>query len=330
MAIQARQPIKIILDTDIADDIDDAIALAFALGSPELEILGVTVVYGDVETRGKVARKLARSWGRDDIPVRLGFERPLGFEWFPGTEPEPCSQAPAVANEGPLEDPSRSAAQFIAECARRYPGEVTVVTLGAMTNVAAALCAEPDLAGLLAGVVSGASEILPQRHFGLDWNVAYDVIAAESIARSGVPWTVIGWNVLGTGNSLQRAEFDALEASGLPSAEVLLELIVLMKRNKRGQDPTVRTIRDVKSASTCDATVVASLLYPDRLDLRAGWADVDAKLGCLRFRPEEGAPHRWVGSRLQEGSYRGEILRRLLSAPGRSAGLTRATLPRRD
>ena len=52
---------KIIIDTDIADDIDDAIALAFALGSPELDILGVTVVYGDVRTRAKVARKLLRS-----------------------------------------------------------------------------------------------------------------------------------------------------------------------------------------------------------------------------------------------------------------------------
>lgn len=84
---------KVIIDTDIADDIDDAVALAFALGSPELEILGVTVVYGDVETRAKVTRKLLGSWGRADIPVKMGFERPLGFEWFPGTEPLPCSQA---------------------------------------------------------------------------------------------------------------------------------------------------------------------------------------------------------------------------------------------
>ena len=84
---------KIIIDTDIADDIDDAIALAFALGSPELDILGVTVVYGDVRTRAKVARKLLRSWGRRDVPVRMGFRCPLGFEWFPGAAPEPRGQA---------------------------------------------------------------------------------------------------------------------------------------------------------------------------------------------------------------------------------------------
>lgn len=307
---------RIIIDTDIADDIDDAIALAFALGSPELDILGVTVVYGDVQTRAKVARKLIGSWGRPDIPVKMGFERPLGFEWFPGTAPEPCSQGAAVADEPPLEDRSRSAAQFIAECARRHPGEVTVVTLGAMTNVAAALCADPGLAGKLAAVVSGAGDALPIRHHGLDWNVAYDVNAAEVLARSGVRWTIVGWDAMGTGNSLHRAELDALAGSALPSARLLAELIVLMKQNKRGQDPSVRTIRDVASASACDAMVLASLVFPDKVDLRPGRIDADHGAGCLRFTPEEGGPHLWSARGAGQGCYHGEILKRILSAPG--------------
>ena len=92
--------IRIIIDTDIGDDIDDAFALAFVLGSPEFEILGVTTVYGDVVTRAKVARTLCRSWGRDDIPVRMGFERPMGCEWFPGTMPEdPPSQHGAIVDD---------------------------------------------------------------------------------------------------------------------------------------------------------------------------------------------------------------------------------------
>ena len=307
---------KVIIDTDIGDDIDDAIALAFALGSPELDILGVTVVYGDVETRAKIARKLIRSWGREGVPVKVGFERPLGFEWFPGTEPEPCSQQAAVVDEPSPEDASRTASQFIADCARRHPGEVTVVTLGAMTNVAAALCADPGLAARIAGVVSGAGDGLPLRNHGLDWNVAYDVTAAQVLARSGVPWTIMGWNVMGTHNSLKRAEFDALEASGLDSARLLLDLIVLMKRNKRGQDPGVRTIRDVNSASTCDATVLAALIALGELDLTPGRIGVDAGVGCLGFTPDESGPHRWACARPEAPSCRGEILRRLLSAPG--------------
>ncbi len=309
-----ERPMKIIIDTDIADDIDDAIALAFALGSPEFDILGVTVVYGDVETRAQVARKLIRSWRRE-LPVKVGLERPLGFEWFPGTEPEPCSQRPAVDGEPPLEDASRTAPQFIADCARRHPGEVTVVTLGAMTNVGAALCAEPELADLLAGVVSVAGGGLPRRHRGLDWNVAYDVTAARVLARSSVRWTIIGWNVLGVHNSLRTEQFDALAASGLPSARLLLELIVLMKRNKSGQDPSVRTIRDVKSASTCDVTALAALLDPGRLDLRPGRIEVDADVGCLSFIPEDSGPHRCARANHDAPPYRDEILRRLLSAP---------------
>jgi len=312
-----RTKTKVIIDTDIGDDIDDAIALAFALGCPELDILGVTVVYGDVETRAKIARKLTRSWGRDDIPVRMGFERPLGFEWFPGTVPEPCSQRAAVVAGPPVGDDARDAHQFIADCVRRHPGEVTVITLGAMTNVAAALCAEPGLADQMAGVVSGAGAALPARSRGLDWNVAYDVLAAAAIALSGVPWTIVSGNALGRRNSLKRAEFDALAASGLPSAELLLDLIVLMKRNKRGQDPSVRTIQDVTSASTCDVMVPASLLAADRIELRRGRIEADAEAGCLRFSPDGGGPHQWACARPEEPSWRGEILRRLLSAPKR-------------
>jgi inosine-uridine nucleoside N-ribohydrolase len=304
---------KVIIDTDIADDIDDAIALAFALGSPELDILGVTVVYGDVEVRAKVARKLCRWWGRRDIPVKMGFERPMGYEWFPGTLPEDPSQREAAAGEPPLDDSARGATEFMAETVRRHPGEVFVLTLGAMTNVAAALCAEPALAGLMAGVVSCAGAVPPVEPH-LDWNVAYDVIAAQSIARSDAAWTCIGGDVMG-GNSLRRAEFDALEASGLPAAKALLELVVLMKRYKLGQDPAVRTIADVKSASVCDVMVPASFLIPRQMDLRPGRIEVDKVVGCLKIAPDADGPHRFTGRRLSAGLYRGEILRRLLSAP---------------
>jgi len=72
-----------------------------------------------------------------------------------------------------------------------------------------------------------------------------------------------------------RAEFDALEASGLPSAKVLLDLVVHMKRYKRGQDPSVRTIQDVRSASICDVMVPAALLIPEQMSFQRGWVDID-------------------------------------------------------
>lgn len=308
---------KVIVDTDIADDIDDAIALAFLLGSPEFEILGVTTVYGDVETRAKVARRLCRSWGRGDIPVVMGFERPMGYDWFPGTVPEsPPSQHGAVAGEPPLEDCTRSAVEFICRTVRRYPGEVYLLTLGAMTNVGAALCVDPQLATLAAGVVSQAGTPPPAEP-RLDWNTAYDVLAAQSIARSGVPWTCIGGGATGRNNNLQRAEFDALAASNLPAVEVLLDLVVHMKRYKKGQDPSVRTIADVPSASICDVGVPASFLVPEQMDLRPARIEIDTTIGCPRITPDPAGPHRYAAGRIAEGTWRAEMLRRFLSAPRR-------------
>ncbi len=304
---------KVLIDTDIGDDIDDAFALAFCLGSPEFDILGVTVVYGDVETRAKIARKLCQSWGRADIPVRMGFERPMAHDWFPGTAPEVPSQRRVVANEPPLEDAPRNAAEFIAETVRAHPGEVTILTLGAMTNVAAALRADPALASRIKAVHSQAGAIppIPPTHF--DWNICYDVAAAQAIARSGVLWTTIGAGVCGA-NAPGRSEFDALEASGLPSAALLLDLVVHMKRYKLGQDPSVRTIRDVRSASICDVMVPAALLWPEPMALQRGWMDVTDR-GLPQPRLDPAGPHRWATRRLADGSFRGELLRRLLSAP---------------
>jgi inosine-uridine nucleoside N-ribohydrolase len=93
------EKIRVILDTDIGDDIDDAIALCFALGSPEFDVLGVTTVYGDVQTRARIARRMLQVAGRADVPVIPGCERPLGFDYHTGTAPEDCSQGEAVTDD---------------------------------------------------------------------------------------------------------------------------------------------------------------------------------------------------------------------------------------
>ena len=77
----------------------------------------------------------------------------------------------------------------------------------------------------------------------------------------------------------------------------------------------VRTIRDVKSASVCDVMVPASFVIPEQMDIRRGRIEVNLDVGCLRITPDDSRPHWYANRRLGEGSYRGEILRRLLSAP---------------
>ena len=308
-----RQPkIKIILDTDIADDIDDAIALSFALGSPEFELLGVTVVYGDVETRARVARKLVRAWGRRDIPILAGYDRPFGFDWNAGTAPEQCSQRAAAADDAEPLDRSRTADQFIAETVRRFPGEVYVLTIGAMTNVAAAVCADPSLAEKMAGVVSLAGYV-PPREKVPEWNVRYDPIAAQSLARSGAAWSAIGADVQGD-NALARPELDAIAASDAPGMKLLAELIVLMKRHKGAGDANVKTIKDVQRCHVADVFTLWSFLIADQMDLRPGRIEVDC-VGAITFAADPAGAHRLAFAKIAGTACRAEILRRLLTAP---------------
>ena len=87
---------QVIIDTDIGDDIGDALALAVALQSPALDIVGITTAYGDVQTRARLARRICSAAGRPDIPVMAGEPMPLGGVFHPDAAPSALSQAAAA------------------------------------------------------------------------------------------------------------------------------------------------------------------------------------------------------------------------------------------
>ena len=141
----SAQRLKVILDTDIGSDIDDAWALGFAMLSPDIELLGVTITDGDTRARAKMACKLLHVGGRGEVPVAVGRPTPppdqidLQFAWaedFTAKQPVP-----------------QSAADFIVETVRRYPGEVTLIAVGPLQNVADALRKDPRLGTALKRVV---------------------------------------------------------------------------------------------------------------------------------------------------------------------------------
>ena len=118
----------IILDTDIGTDVDDAMALALALASPELEIVGITVVHGDAPLRARIARKLLEFAGRTEIPVVAGLSLPLAmplpenFHWMPrlrGHEGRGLLSASELEPSADLEATGDDAARFIIAQARR-------------------------------------------------------------------------------------------------------------------------------------------------------------------------------------------------------------------
>src|SRR5438128_595864 len=145
---------RIIIDSDIATDVDDALALALAATTLDAQLLGVTTVHADAALRARIARRLLSLAGRPDVPVVAGASLPLArplparFHWLPhlwGHEGAgilaPEERVPAADVQSAADD----AARFIVESALAHRGEVSLIAIGPLTNVARALLLEPRL-----------------------------------------------------------------------------------------------------------------------------------------------------------------------------------------
>ncbi|MBI2780654.1 MAG: nucleoside hydrolase [Chloroflexi bacterium] len=174
----------LILDVDTG--IDDALALLYACASPDADLLAVTCVAGNVDapqvaTNTRAVLELA---GRADVPVLLGAERPLVKAL--GTTPE--THGPFGIGNAELPTPSRElepghAADRIVALARSRPGEMTLVTLGPLTNLALAVEREPSLPRLLRGYVlmGGAYRAPGNTTPTTEWNLHVDPDAAKAV-----------------------------------------------------------------------------------------------------------------------------------------------------
>lgn len=185
-ALPARAPSKIILDTDIGDDIDDAFALALALRSPEIEVIGITTAWGDTELRARLANRLVKEAGSASIPVLAGVAT---------TSKTNFTQAD-WAKEGTALSANRDAVEFLLEQAKASPGEVTLVAIGPLTNIGAAI--DKDAEGfrkfkrvvLMGGSVRRGYGDLgygPDRGPEPEYNIYSDVQAAQKLFVSRVP-----------------------------------------------------------------------------------------------------------------------------------------------
>lgn len=177
--------LKIILDTDIGDDIDDAWALAFVISHQNFAPLGVTITHGNTPARAKIACKMLHVAKRDDIPVFVG--RKTNDKVF---------QQYSWAEDFTAKLPARkSAADFIVETVKRYPGEVTLLAVGPLQNIADALRKEPDLGKyvkrvvLMSGCVYGAS-FSPGKPVR-EWNVYQATADAQLVYGAGLPLTIV-------------------------------------------------------------------------------------------------------------------------------------------
>jgi len=177
--------IPIILDVDTG--IDDAMALLYACASPEVDLVAVTCVSGNVEARqvAQNTRAVLELVGRTDVEVALGREIPLVRPLMTSPEthgPRGIGHADLPAASRPVS--RRHAADLIIEEARKHPGELTLVAVGPQTNIAVALEREPALPQLLRRFVfmGGAFRAPGNTTPVSEWNVAVDPHAAKAVA----------------------------------------------------------------------------------------------------------------------------------------------------
>src|SRR5688572_23127227 len=168
---------KVLLDTDIGTDVDDAVCLAYLLSHPDCELLGITTVTGEAVKRASLASILCQVAGRD-IPIYPGADRPMR-----GEQRQPIAQQAAVLPRWPHETsfPMNQAVDFLANTIRSHPGEVTLLTVGPLTNAGLLFSTHPDVASLLGGLVmmggSFGEDLPPTKQ--VEWNIAGDPLASE-------------------------------------------------------------------------------------------------------------------------------------------------------
>lgn len=178
---------KVLLDTDIGNDIDDAFALAYLLRQPACELMGITTVSGETNKRAAMASAMCQAAGRPDIPIFPGVEQPLLARQL---QPE-TTQFPAIAQVPHQEAfPAGKALRHMQETIRANPGDISLLAIGPMTNVALLFAMDPEIPALLKELVlmCGVFTYKLQPYLCLsEWNARCDPHATAMVYRAGVP-----------------------------------------------------------------------------------------------------------------------------------------------
>lgn len=184
---------RVIIDTDIGTDVDDAWAISFALSDPELEVAGLTLVHGLLDIRAKIAHKMLRlSENTEKIPIILGESYPLtnGFNiYWNGRE----DQWALDVYDKDVACPKILAADFIAEQILVYPDTV-ICAIGPLTNIASAIIKYPDVMKKLKRLYVMGASFEGFNNPVREHNVRLDPDATRLVFTSGIPMTVIGLN----------------------------------------------------------------------------------------------------------------------------------------
>jgi purine nucleosidase len=270
---------KIIIDTDIGSDIDDAFAVGLALHSPEFQILGISSAWGDTHLRARLLSRLLKETGRTDIPIAVGIAK------HPAGKLDTLSQA-AYAEGGPADQTYPNSVDFLLDQIRQHPGEITLLAIGPETNLGGAIDRDAATFRMLKRIVlmggsvyRGYSNFNYGKSHGPDpeWNIICDIQAAQKVFSSGVPLFVMPLD--STQIKLQELERAEIFKAGTALTDALLVLYTQWSRGAP-QTPTL-----------FDAVVVAYASHPELCPTEPMRLRVDDQ-GYTRV--EAGAPNAQV------------------------------------
>jgi purine nucleosidase len=272
-------PSKLLLDTDIGSDIDDAVCLAYLLANPECELLGITTVSGEGQKRAQLASAQCKVAG-ESVPIYVGREEPLipGRTWQPK-----CPQADALSRWPHETDfPHGQAVEFMRRTIRAHPGEVTLLAIGPLTNVAALFAADAGIPSLLKGLVLMCG-VFTNRLAGvgpLEWNAMLDPGATAIVYRQ-------------TPKVFRSIGLDVTCQVTMPAAEV----------RQRFQAPLLRAVLDFAEVwfqrvdkITFHDPLAATTIFDDKIcTFERGRVEVELKsdrlLGMTHWTADPCGPH---------------------------------------
>ena len=296
---QATAPQLAILDTDIGDDIDDAFALALALKSPELHLLGVTTAYGDTALRARLVERYLHAVGRGEVPVMAGVPTAYRYE---------MTQKP-YARQWPEQNFSDGVA-FLLDQIRAHPGGITLIAIGPLTNIEEAIKRDPATFRKLKRVVMMGGSVYrgydgpsvggqpgERRPPDAEWNIACDPAGLRALLGSGVP--VFMMPLDSTQIHLETKEREEIFAHGSPLTDQVTLLYHQWTANPEGH---------LKTPTLFDPVAVTYAIRPDLCPATPLRLEVDDK-GFTR--PVAGAPNAQVCLKSDEKGFLKLLLERL-------------------
>ena len=271
-----KVPEKIIIDTDIGDDIDDAFAVALALQSPEVRIVGFSTVSGDTTARAKILDEMLGQSDHKDIPVTAGNPANLPF-----TTTQYIGRQGRFGEKGHFAKATHPpAVEFILEQIHRFPDQITLVAIGPLTNVGSLIDKDPQAFRRLKRVVMMGGSIAAGYDDAIkvavpEYNILSDIPSAQKLFQSGVPIYLMPLD------STAQLKFDEVKRAALfYQASPLTDSLALLY-----------LLSGITTPVLYDPMVVAFVIDPQLCPVEPMHIVVDQK-GVTRSEP--GAPNAQV------------------------------------